>query len=56
MVSIEQVNTTLLSSGYAEVTSREWLFIDTMNRADVSLGFIVRLVISKRNMITRLSR
>ena len=48
MVNIEKVNATLLKAGHASVTPREWLFIETMNQADLSLAFIVRWIISKR--------
>ncbi|MDA0155963.1 MULTISPECIES: hypothetical protein [Vibrio] len=52
MVNIEKVNATLLKSGHASVTQREWLFIETMNQADLSLPFIVRWVVSKRDEST----
>jgi hypothetical protein len=52
MVNIEKVNVTLLKLGHASVTPREWLFIETMNQADLSLAFIVRWVVSKRDEAT----
>ncbi|PMO44235.1 hypothetical protein BCT11_07740 [Vibrio sp. 10N.222.52.B12] len=52
MVNIEKVNATLLKAGHAPVTPREWLFIETMNQADLSLAFIVRWVVSKRDEAT----
>ncbi|PQJ55560.1 hypothetical protein BTO01_22820 [Vibrio jasicida] len=52
MVNIEKVNATLLKLGHAPVTPREWLFIETMNQADLSLAFIVRWVVSKRDKAT----
>ncbi len=52
MVNIEKVNATLLKSGHASVTPHEWLFIETMNQANLSLAFIVRWVVSKRDEAT----
>ncbi|ARR10369.1 hypothetical protein [Vibrio campbellii] len=52
MVNIEKVNAMLLKSGYASVTPCEWLFIETMNQADLSLAFIVQWVVSKRDEAT----
>lgn len=56
MVSIEKVNTQLRNAGHTGVTPREWLIIETMNQANISLVFIVRWVIRRRNELQAVSR